>query len=187
MKSALWTHTEQVCSVLPDSSRKVSSSLVCSGVDPPTNSVLDSRSVNSKWRVSFWSDFLNQGPLSWSDLRSGIGKRTDRCRAGVATCTDTRRFAGLCESSRNTSVKALCWNRMRNTQQFSVRHCPPHGPQHPQFKQPTTILAQSSANVTATAHSDLLATADSSYKSTQTWRQALLSLPNLSINYKEKV
>lgn len=101
--AALWAH-----SVLPTSSLKVRSNLICSGVDPPMNSVLNSRSVNAKWRISFWSDFLNHGPLSWSDRRSGIGKRTERFNAGVATCTDIRQFAGLCESSRNTSVKALC-------------------------------------------------------------------------------
>lgn len=94
--------------VLPHSSLKVSSNLICSGVDPPINSVLNSRSVNVKWRTSFCRDFLNHGPLSWSERRSGIGKRTDRFSAGVATCTDTRQFAGLWESSRNTSVKALC-------------------------------------------------------------------------------
>lgn len=95
-------------SILPTNSLKVSSNLLCSGVDPPINSVLNSRSVNAKWRISFWSDFLNHGPLSWSDRRSGIGKRTERFNAGVTTCTDIRQFAGLCESSRNTSVKALC-------------------------------------------------------------------------------
>lgn len=99
--NTMWTH-------LPISSLKVSSNLTCSGVEPPTNSVLNSISVNSRWRISFWSDFLNHGPLSWSDRRSGIGKRTDKFNAGAVTWTETLQFAGVCESSRKTSVNALC-------------------------------------------------------------------------------
>lgn len=92
----------------PVSSLKVSSILVWSGELPPMNSVFNSSSSSSKYSVSFCSDFLNQGPLSWSERRSGMGKRTAMPSTGALIVSDTWQLAGVWLSSRKTSVKALC-------------------------------------------------------------------------------
>lgn len=93
---------------IPTSSLKVSSILVCSGELLPVNSVFTSRSSSSRYRTSFCRDFLNQGPLSWSERRSGIGKRTTRLNTGALTVINKWVLAGVRLSSRKTSVKALC-------------------------------------------------------------------------------
>lgn len=94
--------------VLPLSSLKVSSILVCSELFP-LNSVLSSKSSSSKRSTSFCRDFLNQGPLSWSERRSGMGNRTTSTSWGAFTDSATKQCAGLRLSSRKTSAKALCW------------------------------------------------------------------------------
>lgn len=80
----LKVHVVRVCfhisEVIPLSSLKVSSILVCSGELFPLNSVLNSKSSSSKRSTSFCRDFLNQGPLSWSERRSGMGNRTTSTR-----------------------------------------------------------------------------------------------------------
>lgn len=93
---------------LPMSSLNVSSNLVWSGELPAMNSVLTSRSSSSRKRTSFCRDFLNQGPRSWSERRSGIGKRRARPSTGAFTVSDTWQLLGVWLSSRKTSVKALC-------------------------------------------------------------------------------
>lgn len=93
---------------IPVSSLNVSSILVWSGELPPMNSVFTSRSSSSRWSISFCKDFLNQGPLSWSERRSGMGKRTAIPSTGALTVTVTWQLVGVRLSSRKTSVKALC-------------------------------------------------------------------------------
>lgn len=93
---------------IPISSLKVSSIFVCSGELPPMNSDFTSRSSSSRWRTSFCRDFLNHGPLSWSERRSGMGNRTARPSNGAFTVSDTWQLVGVWLSSRKTSVKALC-------------------------------------------------------------------------------
>lgn len=94
---------------IPASSLKINSSFNCSGEEPPRTSVLNSASENLRWRISFCRDFLNQGPRSWSDRRSGMGNRTARWRDGADTSTEVRVFTGERESSKSTSGKSLCW------------------------------------------------------------------------------
>lgn len=106
---------ESVCKLVPLSSLKVSSILFCSDEFPPVNSVLSSRSSSSSWSSSFCSDFLNQGPLSWSERRSGIGNRTTSTNRGAFIDTETWQCAGVRLSSRKTSAKALClWGKHNN-------------------------------------------------------------------------
>lgn len=111
MKQSEHVKVAFVANYSPISSLKVSSILVWSGELPPVNSVFTSRSSSSKYRTSFCSDFLNQGPLSWSERKSGMGKRMARPNMGALTVSDTWQLVGVWLSSRNTSVKALCCGR----------------------------------------------------------------------------
>lgn len=80
---------------IPVSSLNVSSIFVWSGEPPPVNSVFISIFSSSRWSISFCRDFLNQGPLSWSERRSGMGKRTATPSTGALTVSDMWQLEGV--------------------------------------------------------------------------------------------
>lgn len=66
--------------------------------------------MNAKWRISFWSDFLNHGPSLdlIEDQVLGSEQKGLMLVWQLVLIPGSLQDSG--ESSRNTSVKALCWN-----------------------------------------------------------------------------